>query len=430
MSAPVVGFAGLTHLGLVSALALASKGFRVVGYDSDAARVRDVAASRLPVVEPGLDELARGCAQRISFSSQVKDLGACDLVYISTDVPTDDRGESDLSGISESIAQVIASLSPRALLVVLCQVPPGFTRALPLPSERLFYQVETLVFGRAVERATRPERYIVGCADPAKALPEAFAAVLGAFGCPILPMRYESAELAKIAINCCLVASVTIANTLAELSERIGADWREIVPALKLDARIGQGAYLAPGMGIAGGNLERDLATIARLSRETGSEASVIHAFVANSRHRRDWATRVLHDEVRKADALIGILGLAYKENTHSTKNSPSLALISTLAPWRLKVYDPVVPASAANHPRAEGTASALAAAEGVDALAIMTPWPAFREIKPADLARVMAGRAVLDPYRMLDGRAVVAVGLDYLTLGAPPRRAREYRYA
>src|SRR5262249_52641836 len=98
---------------------------------------------------------------------------------------------------------------------VLCQVPPGFTRALPMPSDRLFYQVETLVFGRAVERATRPERYIVGCADPAKMLPEVFAAVLGAFGCPILPMRYESAELAKIAINCCLVGSVTIANTPA-----------------------------------------------------------------------------------------------------------------------------------------------------------------------------------------------------------------------
>src|SRR5262249_45824747 len=158
---------------------------------------------------------------------------------------------------------------------------------------------------------------------------------------------------------------------------------------------------------------ERDLATIARLSQQTGSEASVIHAFVANSRHRRDWATRVLHAEVltRKADALIGILGLAYKENTHSTKNSPSLALISTLAPWRLKVHARVLPPSAANPPGAEAAASALAAAEGVDALAIMTPWPAFREIKPADLARVMAGRAVLDPYRMLDGRAVVAVG-------------------
>jgi UDPglucose 6-dehydrogenase len=140
----------------------------------------------------------------------------------------------------------------------------------------------------------------------------------------------------------------------------------------------------------------------------------------------------VLHDEVltSKADALIGILGLAYKENTHSTKNSPSLALIPTLAPCRLKVYDPVVPASAADHPRAEGAASALAVAEGVDALAIMTPWPAFRELKPADLARLMVGRTVLDPYRILDGRAAAAAGLDYFTLGVPPYRAKQSRYA
>jgi UDPglucose 6-dehydrogenase len=134
----------------------------------------------------------------------------------------------------------------------------------------------------------------------------------------------------------------------------------------------------------------------------------------------------MLHSEVlaRKPDALIGILGLAYKENTHSTKNSSSLALISTLRAWRLKVYDPLVPASAANHPRAEGMASALAAAEGVDALVIMTPWPTFRDLKSEAIARVMRGRAVLDPYRVLDGRAAVAAGLDYLTLGAPASRA------
>jgi UDPglucose 6-dehydrogenase len=428
----VIGFAGLTHLGLVSAIVIAAKGFRVVGYDADAARVREIAAGRLPVVEPGLDELARSATARLSFSSRADDLGICDIVYISTDVPTNDRGQSDLTGISKSIAQVLAVLPHDALLVVLCQVPPGFTRGLALSPERLFYQVETLVFGRAVERAMRPERYIVGCADPTQPLPQALATLLGAFGCPILPMRYESAELAKIAINCCLVASVTTANTLAELSERIGADWSEIVPALKLDARIGQGAYLAPGLGIAGGNLERDLATVAQLSEATGSEASVIRSFVANSRHRRDWATRVLHNAVlaNTADAVIGILGLAYKENTHSTKNSPSRALISTLAPWRLKVYDPVVPASAANHPRTEGAASALAAAEGVDALAIMTPWPEFRDLKTANLARVMAGRTILDPYRVIDGRAAAAAGFDYFTLGLPAYRAREHRCA
>jgi hypothetical protein len=109
-------------------------------------------------------------------------------------------------------------------------------------------------------------------------------------------------------------------------------------------------------------------------------------------------------------------------------RTRPRSRLISTLAPCRLKVYDPVVPAFAADHPRAQGAPSALAAAEGVDALAIMTPWPAFRELKPADLARVMAGRTLLDPYRLLDGGAVAAAGLDYLTLGAPPRRAKEYR--
>ena len=79
-------------------------------------------------------------------------------------------------------------------------------------------------------------------------------------------MRYESAELAKISINCCLVASVVVANTLAELCERIGAEWSEIAPALKLDRRIGPHAYLAPGLGIAGGNLERDLATVQRMA--------------------------------------------------------------------------------------------------------------------------------------------------------------------
>ena len=422
MNAPVIGFAGLTHLGLVSAIAVAAKGFRVVGYDADTTHVCDIAAHRLPVVEPGLDELALTCAAQLSFTSCADDLAGCDIVYISSDVPTDDQGQSELSGIRASVSQAISKLAPRALLVVLCQVPPGFTRRLPLSPERLFYQVETLVFGRAVERATRPERYIVGCARPDEPLPDALAMLLGAFGCPILTMRYESAELAKIAINCCLVASVTVANTLAELSERIGADWGEVVPALKLDARIGKNAYLAPGLGLAGGNLERDLATIERLSEETGSEAGVIRAFINNSRYRRDWAIRILHEEVlaRKPDALIGILGLAYKENTHSTKNSPALALISTLRPWRLKIYDPLVPASAANHPRAEGTASALAAAEGVDALAIMTPWPTFRDLKSEDLSRVMAGRSVLDPYRVLDGRAAAAAGLDYLTLGAP----------
>lgn len=423
MSGPVIGFAGMTHLGINSAAASLGRGFATVCFDADRALIGRIRNGELPVVEPGLPELLQEHAGRVEFTSDIQDLSRCAVVYIATDVPTDDQGQSDLRDISALIDRVAAALAPDAVMVVLCQVPPGFTRGLAVPADRLIYQVETLVFGRAVERAMHPERFIIGCADPSRPLPAAYRTFLEAFGCPLLPMRYESAELAKIAINCCLVASVTVANTLAELSERINADWHEIAPALKLDRRIGQHSYLAPGLGLAGGNLERDLATVLRLAGETGSEAGLIRSFVDNSRHRRDWVLRTLHREVfaHNPEPGIAILGLAYKENTHSTKNSPALALIRHLGPWPLRVYDPVVPAQAASHPRATGCTSALDAATGADVLVIMTPWPEFRELAPAALANVMKGRIVIDPYRVVDGRSWAEAGFDYLTLGVAP---------
>jgi len=278
------------------------------------------------------------------------------------------------------------------------------------------------VFGQAVSRATNPERFIVGCADPARALPASFATVLSRFGCPILPMRYESAELAKISINCCLVASVSVANTLAEICENIGAVWSEIVPALKLDRRIGQYAYLSAGLGIAGGNLERDLATVIRFSEQHHTDAGVVRAWVANSQHRRDWAAKTVRRTVLDANpkAIIAVWGLAYKENTHSTKNSPSLATIAQLKHASLRLHDPVVPTSAANRADAVGAADPLEAARGADVLMILTPWPQYRSITPAQIAASLRGRVVIDPYAVLDANAASKAGLDILTLGRP----------
>jgi UDPglucose 6-dehydrogenase len=110
---------------------------------------------------------------------------------------------------------------------------------------------------------------------------------------------------------------------------------------------------------------------------------------------------------------------LAYKENTHSTKNSPSLALLEHLRGRVVKVHDPVVPATVV--PWEKGESDPLAAANGADALVIATPWPQYRELRAVDLARVMRGRTVLDPYRVLDSEACAAAGLTYHTLGMPP---------
>src|SRR5580704_5541863 len=285
MSKPVVGFAGMTHLGIVSATAVAAAGFETLCFDPDAPLIARLERRQLPVVEPGLDDLLAANGARQRFTAATGDLKRCDVVYVSPDVATDDTGRSDTTVLRALIETVVPVLGREACLVVLSQVEPGFSRAMTAPPEhRRYYQVETLVFGRAVERAMKPERYIVGCADPAWRLNPNFRAVLEAFGCPILPMRYESAELAKISINCCLVASVSVANTLAELCEAVGADWSEIAPALRLDRRIGPHAYLAPGLGIAGGNLERDLATVSRLARAHGTEAGIVEAWINNSR--------------------------------------------------------------------------------------------------------------------------------------------------
>ena len=423
---PVIGFAGMTHLGLVSGVAAAEKGFRVVCFDPDAARIAALAQRKFPVSEPQLDELAEKNAGRITFTAEAAALAECNLVYVAPDVPTDDDGGSDLGPINLLLEQVLGATRIDTVHVVLSQVPPGFTRGKQRAGRILYYQVETLIFGRAIERALFPERYIVGCAKPSQPLPAAYAEFLSVHGCPILPMRFESAELAKISINMCLVAQVSVANTLAELCENIGADWSEIAPALKLDRRIGQYAYLAPGLGIAGGNLERDLATVCSFADRHGTDAGVVRAWIANSRHRRDWPLRMLSREVlaKIDDPVIAVLGLAYKQDTHSTRNSPSIALLEQLKKFSVRVFDPLVAASAAPNPRCYGAASELDACAGADALVVMTPWKQFSKLDPISIAQRLRGKLVLDPYAALNAADCRAAGLEYLTLGVRPERA------
>ncbi len=418
----MIGFIGLSHLGIVYSAATAAKGFEVLGFDPDPQLCDDLTAGRLPVSEPGLDALWSENRGRLRFTSDPAQLAACDVVFYSRDVPTDSENRSDLGPLRDLIDLTAPYLAPTATAGVLCQVPPGFTRSLGWKKGALYYQVETLIFGAAVERALKPERYMIGCADPTAPLPTPYAKWLNAFACPVLPMRYESAELAKIAINCYLVSTVSTTNTLAEICEHTGADWAEIAPALRLDKRIGPHAYLGPGLGIAGGNLERDLVTVQSIAATHGTEAGIVSAWQLNIRYRRDWALRKVHELVLSQNprAHLAIWGLAYKQDTHSTKNSPALALAGALAPFAKAAYDPQVRLDPGAVPNLQQTASALDACKGADALIIMTSWTEFTTVAPPRIRSALRGDIVIDPFRTLDPAACQAAGLRLYRLGTP----------
>lgn len=423
---PNVGIVGLSHLGLVTGLAIASKGCKLVGYDPDQDLVARLKKNDLPVFERGLSELITENRAHVAFSSDPSALAKCDIVYIARDVPTSDQNVSELGPVVELLHSVVAHLKPDATVVVHSQVSPGFTRSLlqlfasQSKEISLYYQVETLIFGNAVARALEPERYIIGCLNPTQALTKPYATLLALFECPILPMRYESAELAKIAINMFLVSSVMTTSTLAELCENIGAQWGEIAPALRLDRRIGAYAYLEPGLGVAGGNLERDLMTVTTLARENGTDCSVVDAWRNHGVYRLNWVLRKLYSELfaKKSDAVLAIWGLAYKAGTHSIKNSPALALLDKLAQFSCRVYDPKVALDTKRYGSCKQFAGAMEACDGADVLVVMTPWDEFKGVSSAEVAAQMKGRLVIDPFKALDHQAFTVNEFEIHTLG------------
>lgn len=426
---------GLSHLGVISSIIAAIKNFQVVGYDPEANIPGELSRGHLSLLEPGLANAFAKTRHNLKFTNTPSDLSQCNVVFISYDIPTNNGGESDLSLIHSLLNKVQDHLADNCTLVILSQVPPGFTREVATSLRikvrnhpiHVFYQAETLVFGNAVNRALNPERHIVGCMDTQAKLPQAYMEFLESWDCPTLVMSYESAELAKIAINSYLASSVCVTNTLAELCESLGADWSEIRPVLQLDKRIGPHAYLQPGLGLTGGHLSRDLATLKALSMEQGTEAGIVDAWILNSQHRLKWVARAIKAEYPKLQQslVVAIWGLAYKPNTNSTKDSATLALIDQMPEHHFQIYDPEAQTESLGYENCTQADSALSACKGADVLAIMTAWDQFRPIETQDIQKTMRGEVVIDPYALLDEASCEAQGLRYHTLGTPVKAAK-----
>jgi UDPglucose 6-dehydrogenase len=429
-----VGIVGLSHLGIVAAAGLASLGLDVTAVD-DAERVGALAAGRLPIHEPGLGALLARSAP--TFTADYAALKSCDLVIVALDTVTDELNRADLSVLDAYIDRALPWLPGEGVVALMSQVPVGYTRTLaarlrsrrPELKARLYYWVETLVIGEALARYLRPERIIIGgsesrAGEPVAAEPS-LDELLARFGCPIFRMSYESAELCKAAINLYLSVSVTYANALADLCEATGASMAALIPALRGDQRIGPAAYIRPGLGIAGGNLERDLVHLRELARAKNVDASLLDLILERSAARYTWLVRAVTQALERSGLKPGtrprlaLWGLAYKKNSRSTRNAVSLRLIADFKDRAaLVVYDPEVTETPSGIDRAP---SALDACRSADALVIVTDWDEFAAFDPAAIRGALRSPVVVDAVGALNPARARAAGLVHIAIGEAP---------
>lgn len=402
-----LSFIGVTHLSIVYGFVAASKGYKINFYDHD--KKKFFFKNKSSIDEPGLNSLYDKFSKLISFSDSIADINKSEIIFIAPDIKTDSYGKSDNRKIDSFVKLTLKTISSKQILVILSQVRPGFTRKLLKKHNLLYYLVETLVFGNAVQRALNPERLIIGKNHANTLIDKRFSNFLKKFSSNVIDMNFESAELCKIAINIFLASSVTTSNFLNEISTKINANWDSIKIALNMDKRIGKFAYLEPGLGISGGNIERDLRSISDISTKLGVKKNLITTIRKDSTFYKDWVFRTIESATKRKNINYGILGLTYKENTNSIKNSPSIKLIKKLQNKNINlrkniyVYDPKI--KSIDGLNIIFLRNYLEVIKKSDVLIVMTKWDEFKKITKNNIDRYFKGFILIDTFQLLDTR-------------------------
>ena len=325
-----IGFVGLSHLGLISSIVVASKGFDVVCYDEEAIKIHSFKKGEFSIDEPYLKKFYKLYKKKIIYTFNKLDLNSCEVVYFSQDIKTNANNKSDIINYNKLINRTLLFLKKNTIVIIHSQVPPGFTDKILWNKNKLFYQVETLVFGDAIKRASNPERFIIGSHNE-KRIPNKLKFFLNEYKCPIIIMNYKSAEFTKISVNLFLISQVSLTNILSQYVKKINGNWENVAKSIKLDKRIGKYSYLKPGLGISGGNLERDLETVRKIFLDEKLSISLFKEYQNISSKFNNWPFEIfkkIRINIPNKNIKIGILGLTYKKNTNSIKNSPAIKFI------------------------------------------------------------------------------------------------------
>jgi UDPglucose 6-dehydrogenase len=437
-----IAMLGAGYVGLVSGACFAEFGVDVCLVDTDAAKVSSLRDGRIPIYEPGLDRLVADNARegRLRFTTALAEaLDGADAVFLAVGTPARrGDGHADLSYVFAAAEQAARAATGPLVLVTKSTVPVGTGRRVreivraarpDLPIE-VASNPEFLREGSAIGDFMRPDRVVIGTeagpgGERALAVLKRLYRPLYLFETPIVATSIETAELIKYASNAFLAAKITFINEVADLCERVGADVHGVARGMGLDGRIGR-KFLHAGPGYGGSCFPKDTLALARTAEESGSPVRLVETTIAvNEKRKAAMADRVVSAMGGSvAGKAIAVLGLTFKPETDDMREAPSLSVLPRLAAAgaRLRAFDPagmacarqLLPASV------EYAANALDAADGADALVLLTEWNEFRALPPERLRRAMRGDVLLDFRNVYDPAAMRAAGFRYHSIGRP----------
>ncbi|SDA22675.1 UDP-glucose dehydrogenase [Sphingomonas sp. NFR15] len=426
---------GSGYVGLVSGACFADFGHDVVCVDKDATKIDALRAGRIPIFEPGLDQLVASnvAAGRLSFTTDVTaGVAGADAVFIAVGTPSRrGDGHADLSYVYAAAAEIAQAITGFTVIVDKSTVPVGtgdeveriMREANPHAEFAVVSNPEFLREGAAIDDFKRPDRIVIGGDDPrAMEVMRQVYRPLYLNRSPIVEMSRRGAELTKYAANAFLAVKITFINEIADLCEKVGADVQEVARGIGLDNRIGA-KFLHAGPGYGGSCFPKDTLALLKTSQDYDAPQRIVEAVVAvNDTRKRAMGRKVIAamgGDVR--GKTVAVLGLTFKPNTDDMRDSPAIAVIQTLqdAGATIRAYDPEgVEQAKRVLSDVEYCGNAYQTMEGSDALVIVTEWDAFRAL---DLERVksLLARPILVDLRNIYPRDMVeAAGFTYTGVG------------
>lgn len=436
-----IGIIGLGYVGLTTAAALSEIGHNVIINDADKAKLNSLKAAKLPIYEPGLDELFKANLERgrIKFADTLEKLvNSSEAVFICVGTPFDEQSGALTMIYVEQVARGIAKYIDKSKFMVIVDkstVPVQTASKVEETIKRyskdnvrfaVVSNPEFLQEGRAVELSLNPDRIVIGSKSEkaSSIMEEIYKPLIDKTGCPFIVMKPESAELVKYAANGFLAMKLSFINLVARVCEQIGANVEEVVRGMGYDERIGF-HFLRAGIGYGGSCFPKDVPAFVQMSKELGVEFSLLEDTHRINEEQTCWFFKKIERELWiLKDKKIAVWGLAFKSDTDDIRESPAIKLVKMLASAgvSLAVHDFKAMDNAKAELRSikdiEYYDSPLRCCENADSLIVGTEWKQYDDVDVAEVFSMMHLPFVFDGKNVLTPEKWTNAGFKYFGVG------------